>query len=409
MRAILLTLLILGAAVTAPGATKAEDDKMSDEELLQWAASLVQRAVVIDGHCDTVGAILRDGYDISIRNDRHHIDIPRMIEGGMNGQFFACFVSPGEDASSWVHSTLQMIDALHCVAERDIRFVIASGAQDILNAKKDGKIACLPAIEGGHAIMDDMALLRMYHRLGVRYITLTWNNSNNWADSSEPDQSHYGDIPHHGGLTDFGNEVIREMNRLGLIVDLSHAHEDTFWDVIEISTKPVIASHSCCYALNPHHRNLKDEQLRALAKNGGVLGINYFAGFVSQEYLKLSEPLWKEAREKMIELNEKYKDDSETLRAERMKLFQSMRERLPKVPLSALIDHIDHAVKIAGVDHVGLGSDFDGISAAPEKINDVTDIVWIVVELRKRGYSEVDIRKILGENFLRVIRANVGN
>jgi membrane dipeptidase len=407
MRSILLVMMILSFSAIL-NLVFAQGDKKSDEELLQWASYLVQNAVVIDGHCDTVGNIVGGEYDMSVRNDRSHIDIPRMLEGGMNGQFFACYIGPGSDQGKWVQNTLRMLDALYGVAEKDDRFVIALCAEDILKAKQEGKVACIPAIEGGHAILDDLAVLRIYYRLGVRYITLTWNNSNNWADASDPDQSHYGDIPHRGGLTDFGREVVREMNRLGMIVDLSHAHEDTFQDVIEVSTKPVIASHSCCYALNPHHRNLTDDQLKALAKNGGVIGINYFSSFLSKEYMEKMEPLYEARRAKMDELREKYKDDREAMRREIGELFRSLREQAPKVPLSVLVDHIEHAVNVAGIDHVGLGSDFDGISDSPEKLNDVSDIVWIVVELHKRGYSEEDIRKILGENFLRVIRENVG-
>ena len=402
-------LLLTAISALLASSTWAQEEEGFDEELFQWAASLVQRAVVIDGHCDTVSPMVRNDYDITVRNDRNHIDIPRMMEGGMNGQFFASYVSPGRDRIEWVPDTLRMIDALHQVAAKDDRFVIASGAEDILKAKMEGKVACLPAIEGGHVILADLGILRMYHRLGVRYVTLTWNNSNEWADASDPDQSNYGNFPSRGGLTEFGKDVIREMNHLGMIIDLSHSHEDTFWDVMEVSTKPVIASHSCCWALTPVHRNLKDEQLKALAENGGVVGINYFAGFLSKDYNKKIRPVYQEMRAQMAELREKYKDDREAMEREQFKLYHELREKLPRVPLSDLIDHFDHAVKVAGIDHVGLGSDFDGISSSPDKLDDVSDIVWIVYGLKRRGYSEEDIRKILGENFLRVIRAAVGH
>jgi len=409
MRRVSLLAILLGATAILATVGSAQHEQPGEQELLQWAASLLQRAVVIDGHCDTVMYMVRSGYDLSRRNDEHHIDIPRMLEAGMNGQFFACFIYPESDQSQWIQTTLRMIDALHRADEADERFVIAYGAEDILRAKREGQVAGIIAIEGGHAIMDDLAVLRLYHRLGVRYMTLTWNNSNNWADSSEPDQGPYGNIPSHGGLTEFGRQVVREMNRLGMIIDLSHTHLDTVADVLEVSTAPVIASHSCCWALNPHNRNLTDEQLRAIARNGGVVGINYYAGFVSEEFTTAAEPMWNEMRRRYSELREQYGDDSETLRREMAAVRAEMRERLPAVPLSMLVDHIDHAVRVAGIDHVGLGSDFDGISSAPQGLDDVTDIVWIVVELRRRGYSEADIRKILGENFLRLIREAVGS
>lgn len=377
------------------------DDGDYDADSIKWALSLMHRALVIDTHADTIGYVLDQQYDMSIRNDEHHIDIPRMIESGMNCELFACWISPTDQKGWEIRRTLDMIDALYGVAEKDDRFEIAYSAEDILRIKKEGKVAGMLCIEGGHAIEDDLSALRMFHRLGVRYMTLTWMNNNNWADGSAPDQERYGNIPSKGGLNDFGREVVREMNRLGMMVDISHVHDDTFWDVMEIVTKPVIASHSSAYAINPHYRNLKDEQLRAVARNGGVVGINFYSAFLSKEYGDASEAI----RGRYYELREQYKDDQEGFRRELRKLSEGM----PEVPISLLVDHIEHVAKVAGVDHVGLGSDFDGISAAPEGIDDVTDLVWIVIELRNRGWSEIDLRKFLGENFLRVIKANVGS
>jgi membrane dipeptidase len=334
------------------------------------------------------------------------MDIPRMLEGGLDAQFFACFPPPRDVPEENIKSTLDMIDALHRVAESDERFVIVDSADDILDAKSAGKIACILAIEGGHAIAGDLRVLRNFRRLGVRYMTLTHNNNNDIGDSSDPDQSRYGDIPLRGGLTEFGREVVKEMNRVGMIVDLSHVHVETFNDVMETSTKPVIASHSCCYAINPHHRNLNDDQLRALARNGGVVGINYFSSFLSAEHAAVYLVETEEERAKLIELREKYKDDEAALYQAWREIARERRERAPKVPIAVLVDHIDHVAKVAGVDHVGLGSDFDGISASPEGLEDVTDLYTIVIELHRRGYGETDIRKILGGNFLRVIRAN---
>jgi membrane dipeptidase len=395
-------LFLLIIAMAAPAQ---EQQAMSDEELLCWANDLIHDALVIDGHCDTVMGALSGRIDLSVRNEIGHMDIPRMLEGGLDAQFFACFTSPDSGQES-AKITLEMLDVLYQTAEKDKRFVIVKTADDILKAKQEGKIACIPAIEGGHAILGDIRLLRDYRRLGVRYMTLTWNNSNELADSSTPDQSDYGNLPLRGGLTDLGREVVREMNRIGMIVDVSHVHDDTFWDVIEVSTKPIIASHSCCWALNPVNRNLKDDMLKALARNGGVVGINYYNGFLSAEYSQAMDDFWPKVRAKRQELTEKYKDDQAAMEREWRALITEARTAAPKVPLSVLIDHIDHAVQVAGIDHVGLGSDFDGISDAPVGLDDVTHLVLIVVELHKRGYSEEDIRKILGENFLRVIRAN---
>ena len=400
-----LTTVILILALVALPAIAQEEQAKSDEELLQKANKLIHEALVIDGHCDTVMGALRGQIDLSARNEEGHMDIPRMLEAGLDTQFFACFTSP-RDLEASPETTLAMLDVLHQTAEKDDRFVIVNTADDILKAKKAGKIACIPAIEGGHSLAGDIRLMRDYRRLGVRYLTLTWNNSNEFADSSTPDQSNYGDLPNRGGLTDLGRELVKEMNRIGVIIDVSHVHDDTFWDVIEVSSKPIIASHSCCWAINPVNRNLKDDMLKALVRNGGVVGINYYNGFLSKEYADATEGFWPTARAKREEIMEQYKDDEEAIRREWRKYVTEVRAGWPKVPMSVLVDHIDHVVKVAGIDHVGLGSDFDGISDAPVGLEDVTGMVNIVVELLRRGYSEEDIRKILGENFLRVIRAN---
>jgi len=362
-------------------------------------------AIVIDGHCDTIGRVLDGGVDLGIRSNKGHIDIPRMIEGGLDAQFFACFVHPRYMPDHCIKRTIDMIDALYReVARHPDKMEIAYSASDVIRINKEGKIAAILAIEGGHAIEDDLAALRTFYRLGVRYMTLTWMNNNNWADASGPEQT----IPNHGGLTDFGREVVREMNRLGMIVDVSHVADSTFWDVIEVAKKPIIASHSCCYALNPHYRNLKDDELRALAKNGGVIGINYSPSFLSTRYWKESEKVREELRPKVEKLRKEYKDQPDVMRKKIMALYREARSKVKPVPLSVLVDHIDHAVKIAGVDHVGLGSDFDGISDTPEGLEDVSKLPNITRELLKRGYTEEEIRKILGGNFLRVLKANVG-
>lgn len=393
---------------TIPGL--ADDKKMTEEELAKWAKNFMQEAIVIDGHCDTIGSTLR-GYDLSKRNDKNHIDIPRMLEAGMNGQFFACFIYPSDKGGGQdVQDTLRMIDAMYQAVAKDDRMVLAFGAKDIIEAKKAGKTAAILAIESGSAINDDIGVLRMFHKLGVRYMTLTWMNSNNWADASGPDQSRYGNKGPHGGLTPLGEDIVREMNRLGMIVDISHVHDDTFWDVMKITTKPVIASHSCTWAINPHFRNLKDDMLVALAKNGGVIGINFAADFLSKEYSSENETNRKKIEEEILKLRPNYKTEEE-FRAAARKLYSQMRKKYPspKEPsIKVLVDHIEHAAKVAGHDHVGLGSDFDGIGAGWEGMDDITSLYKIVMELKRRDWSDENIRKFLGLNFLRVIKENAG-
>lgn len=379
-----------------------------DDDLLAWSKDLMQRALVMDAHCDTLMGVTGGHFDLSKRNAEGHMDIPRLLEAGVDGQFFACWINPRNDKGREVQRTLDMIDALYQTAAKDERLVIATTASQVLAAQKAGKIAGILAIEGGTAINDDLAMIRIFHALGVRYMTLTWMDSNNWADSSGPDQSAYGNLPSRGGLTEFGEQVVREMNRLGMIIDLSHVHDDTFWDVMAIATKPVIVSHSCIWGINPHFRNVKDEMLTALAKNGGVIGINFAPDFLSAEYAKASEAVREQAMAEFNTVREQFKDDPDRQRAEWRRIRGEFRGKVQKVPMSVLCDHIEYAARVAGYDHVGLGSDFDGIGDTPEGLDDCTGLVNIVVELRRRGWSEENLRKFLGENFLRVLRANAG-
>ena len=379
---------------------------MSEDALQTWATEFMRESLVVDGHCDTVLHMLEKGFDLSVRNETGHMDIPRMLEAGLDAQFFACFIYPGENPHQDTQTALDMLDALHLAAEQDERLILAGSADDIIEAKKKGCVACLPAIEGGTAILDDIRLLRSFRRLGVRCMTLTWNNSNAIADASDPDQSKFTGTELRGGLTEFGKEVVREMNRIGMIIDLSHCHPDTFRGVLDLSSKPVIVSHSCCHALNPHHRNITDEMLQALARNGGVVGINYFPVFLSSEFAVEAEKTMNLLLADRSALTESCREGGTTLHPPDAGAAKEALGQLRRPPISLIADHIDHAVKVAGIDHVGLGSDFDGIAATPEGLDDVRDVVKIVDALRRRGYSEADIRKILGENFLRVLAAN---
>jgi membrane dipeptidase len=274
---------------------------------------------------------------------------------------------------------------------------------ELERAVKDKKFAAMMGVEGGHMIEDKIENLDNLYIRGARYMTLTWNNSTAWA-SSAWDETLKRDSLSHIGLNDFGKQVVKKMNELGMLVDLSHTGEKTFWDAMSITTKPVIASHSCVYTLCPHRRNLKDDQIKAIAKNGGVIHLNFYAGFIDSTYEKKAltfRSKHKAEIDSMIKLN--YQPDyagmiiSEKYPAE----LESM---LP--PLSVLIDHLDYIVKLAGVDHVGMGSDFDGIEAPPKGLKGVEDYPEITKALRERGYSKKDIKKILGGNFIRVLKAN---
>jgi membrane dipeptidase len=272
--------------------------------------------------------------------------------------------------------------------------MFATSVADIRSAKRQGKIAALMGIEGGHAIEDSLPTLREFYRLGVRYMTLTWNNTNNWADAGRGEKKHHG-------LSDFGKEVVREMNRLGMLVDVSHVSDETMSDALDVSKAPIIASHSSARALSNVPRNIPDDLLKRIAKNGGVVQVNFYSVFVDTTTVSpQSEARDARLKAQQAAIDEKYKNDPERRAEESDKLEAA--NPLPPLPISKLIDHIDHIVKVAGIDHVGIGADFDGANDMPEGAQDVSMLPNITYELLKRGYSERDIRKILGENLLRV-------
>ena len=324
-------------------------------------------------------------------------NIERMKKGGLTAEFFSLYVKPWyvEHGGS-ARRTLDMIDAVYRAVERHPRdLMIATSVADIRRAKRTGKIAALMGIEGGHAIEDSLPTLREFYRLGVRYMTLTWNNTNNWADANRPPKK-------HNGLSAFGKEVVREMNRLGMLVDISHVSDDTMNDVLDVSTAPVIASHSSARALSNVPRNIPDDVLKRIAKNGGVVQVNFYSVFVDEKTVApQSAERDKRLKSQQDAIDQKYKDDPERRAEESDKLEAA--NPLPPLPISKLIDHIDHIVKVAGVDHVGIGADFDGANDMPEGAQDVSMLPNITYELLKRGYSERDIRKILGENLLRAM------
>ena len=365
------------------------------------ARQLHDRALVIDSHDDTTQRMLFDKtFDITVRHKDGNIDLPRMREGGLDALFFSIWVPSDITGPPAVKRALDLIDSVHKAAKaHPADLMLATTAADIRRAAAGHKIAALMGMEGGHMINDDLGQLRKYAALGVRYLTLTHFKNNNWADSST-------DKPAHNGLTPFGKDVVRELNRLGMMVDISHVADKTFYDALAVTDAPVIASHSSCRAIANHPRNMTDEMLRALAKNGGVVMINYHAGFLSEEFRVASEKKSGTVVEAMAAMSKKCggNEACTTLESERIDHEAMAKGELPKVTWEKIVDHIDHAVKVAGADHVGLGSDFDG-ATMPLGMEDASKLPKITGALLKKGYSEQDIEKILGGNILRVMEA----
>jgi membrane dipeptidase len=369
-----------------------------DERLWQRALAIQRRAIVIDTHNDITTGMTN--YDFDLAGEPpfpYRTNIERMKKGGLTGEFFSLYIRPWYVANGGAaRRTLDMIDSVYRAVERHPNdLMIATTAADIRRAKAQRKIAALMGIEGGHAIENSLATLREFHRLGVRYMTLTWNNTNDWADAGRGEKK-------YGGLNDFGREVVREMNRLGMIVDVSHVSDDTMSDALDVSTAPIIASHSSARALSNVPRNIPDDLLRRIAKNGGVINVNFYSVFVdTTTFSPRSDARDAELKAQQDALNLKYKDDPERAAEETSKLEAS--HQLPPLPISKLIDHFEHVIKIAGIDHVGIGADFDGANDMPEGARDVSMLPNITYELLKRGYSERDILKVLGGNMLRVM------
>lgn len=355
-------------------------------------------SIVIDTHDDTTQRLYWEHFDLETHSPIGQIDIPRMREGGLGAIFFSLW-SPGTlTGPPGVKRAFDLIDSVReQVARHPNDLMLCGTAADIRRAHAEHKIGVLMGLEGGHMIDDDLAMLRLYYALGVRYMTLTHTVNTDWADSS-------GDKPAHNGLTPFGKQVVLEMNRIGMLVDISHVADSTFWDVMKTSKAPVIASHSSCRAICNAPRNMTDDMLRALAKNGGVVQINYHVGFLSQAYVDAAKNIAPEIQAANEKADKACGDDLQCqVWAEARVSDEFTREgKLPPVHWEAIVDHIDHAVKIAGSDHVGLGSDMDG-STMPIGMPDVTHLPQITDALLKRGYSVEDIRKILGENTLRVM------
>lgn len=369
------------------------------------AGRVYRDAIVVDTHNDMFTRVLDEGYDADSRHSpsEAQTDFPRLVESGITAQFMAAWVDAPYALARPDRSfarALRYMEAIRAAVERNRDALApATGVDDIVRAKREGKVAVLIGVEGGHAIENSLDKLRELHRRGARYLTLTWNNGNDWAGSSIGEHD-----TRTGGLTPFGEEVIRELDRLGMLVDLSHVSEETFFDALAVTGRRVIASHSCARALSDHPRNLSDEQLRAIARNGGVAQLNFFPLFLDTAFREAFEAVEAEVAARRcsagIAASAPLPDELRSLRA-------SLIAKIPPVPISVAIDHVDHMVRVAGVDHVGaLGSDFDGISATPSGLEDVTRMPAIAEALLERGYSESDVTKLLGGNVLRAMREN---
>jgi membrane dipeptidase len=370
------------------------------------ALAIHNSAIIVDTHADTPQRFLDENFDLATvaSVEDGHVDFEKLRAGNVAGEFFSIWVDPQRiPPEEYAHRTLQLIDSVYRQAEKHPdRMTMAFSVDDILKARKAGKLAALMGIEGGHSIENDLRLLRNFYRLGVRYMTLTWSNTNEWADASgDIDKK---DVKHHNGLTNFGRQVVLEMNRLGMLVDVSHVSDKTFWDTIATTKAPVIASHSSARALNRHPRNMTDDMLKAVAKNGGVVMVNYFSAFIGEEYRK-AYAAQKEERDRAVKaVDEKYKNaDISTRYRKHDEVEKIWAAKIPRPSFRELIDHIDHIAKVAGVDHVGLGSDFDGVSSLPAEIDSTADLPKITQALLERRYNREQIHKILGGNILRVM------
>jgi len=362
------------------------------------AKKLQTSSIVIDTHDDTTQRLLDPSFDITVPHTDGNIDLPRMRDGGLTALFFSIWIDGKITGPTAVKRAVDQIDAVReMVRKHPNDFVLATTADDIREAKKEHKIAVLMGVEGGHMIDNDLGVLRTFAALGVRYMTLTHMQNTDWADSSTVP-------PQHNGLTDFGKQVVLEMNRLGMMVDVSHVSDKTFYDALAVSKAPLLASHSSCRAICNAARNMTDDMMRDLAKHGGVIQINYHVGFLSQQFRDY-EAAHPEVEKQIHDEVDKRCGTNEicALTAGDQVVRDFMKEgKLPKVEWTEIIAHIDHAVKIAGIDHVGLGSDFDG-AVMPLGMEDVTHLPEITDALLKKGYSEADVRKVLGENTLRVM------
>ena len=372
----------------------------------QSTKKLHQKAIVIDTHNDVLSSSVLGGKDISHRLTTGHTDLDRWKEGGVDVQFFSVYTGPqARNKEGYYKDANEQIDSLENIVRRNSdRMLIAKDYPAVKRGLQRRKLVALIGVEGGHMIEDDLRKLDSLYARGMRYLTLTWNNSTSWASSAMDETTNLEKLKHRG-LNDFGRQIVRRMNELGIIVDLSHTGEQTFYDALAVATKPVLLSHSSVWSICPVFRNVKDDQIKAVAKNGGVICINFYSGFVSREFDQrstyLDGPVKKIIQDSIFAIWR----DSTKMKSEWQKYYESkLSEVRPTV--GQVVDHIDYIVKLVGADYAGIGSDFDGVSSLPVGLEDVTTYPKITEELLKRGYSKKAIKKILGGNVLRVMKAN---
>jgi len=407
-------LYIAALVIVLQGCGAKEDPVLTEEAFLAKAEAIHQNAITLDTHVDIPGAqYATPDLDPGAEDSSLRCSLPKMEKGGLDGVFLAVFVGQrgGLDQAGFTEakeSALAKFEAIHRLPSSMYpeRCELVTTTADLERVLQTDKRAILIGIENGYPVGDDLSLLKKYYDLGARYITLSHSGHNQICDSSSPKE------PLHGGLSEFGREVVKEMNRLGIIVDVSHISVDSFWHVMDLTTAPIIASHSGCYALNEHNRNLNDEQLQAVAKNNGVVQIVALSSFLQAQPPERREAiiaLRKElgyrwiSSQRLKEMSEEEKAEYQTIRDTYSERMKTVDEQFPPADLSVFVDHIDHAVKVAGIDHVGIGTDFDGGGGIPG-FNDHSECMNVTVELLRRGYSEEDIQKIWGGNLLRVWR-----
>jgi len=393
---ILILISLQAAAQTMP--------KDADPKLWERALAIHRRAIIIDGHNDIPSPMADQDYDLGTSSvgkfhddgDPFHSDLARFEASGITGEFFSIYVSGNTlKTGGAMRRAMELIDVSYRAAEKfPKQLSMCMTAAEIRQAKRQGKMCVLMGIEGGYAIENSLPALREFYRLGVRYMTLTHNVSHDWADA-------HNDQPKNNGLSDFGKEVVREMNRLGMFVDIAHVSEKVMNDVLDVSTAPIIASHSSARSLSDHTRNISDAVLKRVAKNGGVVMVNFYPG-----YLDTRTNTEEKARDARLQpqvdaLKAQYKDDKNGLNEAIRKLNDA--NPFYVTPYTRIVDHIDHIKQVAGIDHVGIGSDFDGIPYLPAGMNGAEDLALVTYEMLRRGYTEVEIRKVLGENFLRAM------
>ena len=372
----------------------------NEEKSLRDFQQIHSNAIVIDSHSDFLDRSAIDGSHINEDPLGAQTSLSKFKQGGIDAQFFSVFVPPAYENFGFAKRTDALIDRLQAeIASHPDEIVLALSSGDIHKLANSGKVAALIGIEGGHSIENEMRKLDHYYDRGVRYMTLTWANSLEWAGSS-------GDEGSHRGLSDFGKKVVAKMNDLGMMVDISHVSDATFWDVIATSRSPVIASHSSLRSIAESPRNMSDDMIKAVGKNGGVVQINFYSQFVKREFLEEFDALKKKAESKFKALKKKYKDDPINLDKELWSLEKKIELNVTPPTVNDLVKHIDKAVTLAGIDHVGLGSDFDGMGAPPKGIEHIGKMPNITKELARRGYQQEEIEKILGGNLLRVLKEN---